>query len=307
MTWQRQYLRACKLIVSTAGGSGLDLSGLHIKFTIKKADAQTPNTAEIRIYNVAETTVARIRGEFSRVVLQAGYDANLGVIFDGNIKQVRFGRENGTDSYIDIAAGDGDDAYNYAVVNTTLAAGASQRDQIVAAAGSMEDRGVKTGHIGDTGTAKLPRGKVMYGMARDYMRQSAEASDTSWSIQDGKLQLVPMTGVLPNQAVVLNSKTGLVGQPEQTNDGIKVRCLLNPMLRIGGRVRINEKDVALAKLENTSKDAPANKPANISADGFYRLLVVEHTGDTRGNDWYSDLICLDIDATQPTNQQVKAD
>lgn len=305
MTGQRQYLRACKLIVATAGGSGLDLSGLHIKFSIKKADAQTPNTAEIRVYNVAETTVARIRKEFSRVVLQAGYEANLGVIFDGNIKQVRFGRENGTDTYIDIAAGDGDDAYNYAVVNTTLAAGASQRDQINAAASPMSERGVKPGYIGETGETKLARGKVMYGMARDYMRQSAEASDTTWSIQDGKLQFVPNTGVLPNQAVVLNSKTGLVGQPEQTNDGIKARCLLNPMLKIGGKVQINEKDVAQAKLADTSKDAQANKPADIAADGFYRLLVVEHSGDTRGNDWYSDLICLDIDATQPPNKQVK--
>lgn len=305
MTGQRQYLRACKLIVATAGGSGLDLSGLHIKFSIKKADAQTPNTAEIRVYNVAETTVARIRKEFSRVVLQAGYEANLGVIFDGNIKQVRFGRENGTDTYIDIAAGDGDDAYNYAVVNTTLAAGASQRDQINAAASPMSERGVKPGYIGETGETKLARGKVMYGMARDYMRQSAEASDTTWSIQDGKLQFVPNTGVLPNQAVVLNSKTGLVGQPEQTNDGIKARCLLNPMLKIGGKVQINEKDVAQAKLADTSKDAQANKPADIAADGFYRLLVVEHSGDTRGNDWYSDLICLDIDATQPPDKQVK--
>lgn len=305
MTGQRQYLRACKLIVATAGGSGLDLSGLHIKFSIKKADAQTPNTAEIRVYNVAETTVARIRKEFSRVVLQAGYEANLGVIFDGNIKQARFGRENGTDTYIDIAAGDGDDAYNYAVVNTTLAAGASQRDQINAAASPMSERGVKPGYIGETGETKLARGKVMYGMARDYMRQSAEASDTTWSIQDGKLQFVPNTGVLPNQAVVLNSKTGLVGQPEQTNDGIKARCLLNPMLKIGGKVQINEKDVAQAKLADTSKDAQANKPADIAADGFYRLLVVEHSGDTRGNDWYSDLICLDIDATQPPDKQVK--
>lgn len=142
-------------------------------------------------------------------------------------------------------------------------------------------------------------------MARDYLRQSAEASDTSWSIQDGKLQFVPMSGVLPNQAVVLNSKTGLVGQPEQTNDGIKARCLLNPMLKIGGKVQIDEKDVAQAKLPDTAKDAQANQPADIAADGFYRLLVVEHSGDTRGNDWYSDLVCLDIDATQPPNKQVK--
>lgn len=301
-----QYLRSCKLIVSTAGGDGLDLSNLHIKFAVKKADAQTPNTAEIRVYNVSESTVARIRKEFARVILQAGYESNFGVIFDGNIKQVRFGRENGTDTYIDIAAGDGDDAYNFAVVNTTLAAGAKQSDQIAAAGAQMSGRGIKTGYIADTGGQRLARGKVMYGMARDYMRQSAEASDTSWSIQDGKLQFVSATGVLPGQAIVLNSKTGLVGQPEQTNDGIKARCLLNPTLKIGGRVQINEKDVAEAKLQDTTKDAQVNRPADIAADGSYRLLVVEHTGDTRGNDWYSDLICLDVDATAPEKQQVKA-
>jgi len=304
-TEQRQYLRQCKLLVSTAGGSGLDLSLLHIKFAVKKSDAQTPNTAEIRVYNVAESTVARIRKEFSRVSLQAGYESNYGVIFDGNIKQVRFGRESGTDTYIDIAAGDGDDAYNFAVVNTTLAAGAKQSDQISAAASPMTARGVKSGYVGDTGGVKLPRGKVMYGMARDYLRQSAESSDTSWSIQDGKLQFVPLGGVLPAQAVVLNSKTGLVGQPEQTNDGIKIRCLLNPTLKIGGRVRVDEKDVSSAKLPDTAKDAQANKPADVASDGLYRLLVVEHSGDTRGNDWYSDIVGLDIDATQPPNNQVK--
>lgn len=302
---QLQYIRRCNLIVANEAGEGLDLSNLRIKFKIKKSDVQTPNTAEIRVYNLAEETANRIRKEFQNITLQAGYESNYGLIFNGNIKQIRFGRENGTDTFIDIAAADGDDAYNFAVVNTTLAAGSKQSDQIGAAARSMAGRGVATGHIDATGDAKLPRGKAMYGMARNYLRQSAEASNTSWSIQDGKVQFVSLTGVLPNQAVLLTSKTGLVGQPEQTNDGIKARCLLNPMLRIGGKVQINEKDVAEAKLPDTSKDAQANKPAAIEADGFYRLLVVEHSGDTRGNDWYSDLVCLGVDATAPAGKQVK--
>jgi hypothetical protein len=305
MTNQLQYIRRCNLTVSGASGDGLDLSSLRIVFKIKKSDAQTPNTAEIRVYNLAPDTAKQIRKEFKRVVLQAGYESNYGVIFDGNIKQVRMGRENGTDTYIDIAAGDGDYAYNYAVVNTTLAAGAKQSDQVNAAAGSMSSKGVNKGFIADTGTVALPRGKVMYGNARDYLRQSAEASGTTWSVQDGKLQLVPLTSVLPNQAVLLTSKTGLVGTPEQTNDGIKAKCLLNPMLKIGVRVKINEDEVAEAKLPDSTKDASANKPADISKDGIYRLLVVEHGGDTRGNDWYSDLVCLDVDASAPPGKQVK--
>lgn len=305
MSNQLQYIRHCNLIVANEAGEGLDLSNLRIVFKIKKSDAQTPNTAEIRVYNLADGTANRIRKEFQNITLQAGYESNYGLIFNGNIKQVRFGRENGTDSFIDIAAADGDNAYNFAVVNATLAAGSRQSDQINAAAGSMSGRGVSIGHMDATGGVKLPRGKVMYGMARDYLRQSSDASGSSWSIQDGKVQLVSLTGVMPNQAVLLTSKTGLVGQPEQTNDGIKARCLLNPMLRIGGKVQINEKDVAEAKLPGTSKDAQANKPPAIEADGFYRLLVVEHSGDTRGNDWYSDLVCLGVDATAPIGNQVK--
>lgn len=305
MADQTQYLRKFSLVVADQAGSGLDLSGMRVRFSVKKSDVQTPNSADIRVYNLAEETANRIRREFTRVTMQAGYESNFGTIFDGNIKQITVGRENGVDTFLDIAAGDGDDAYNYSVVNATLAAGASQRDQINATAASMGARGVKPGFIDDTGQARLPRGKVMYGMARDYIRQSAEASEASWSVQDGKLQVVKLTGVLPNQAVVLNSKTGLVGTPEQTNDGIQARCLLNPSLKIGGKVQINESDVAQARLEDTNKDDPVNKPVAIEKDGFYRLLVVEHSGDTRGNDWYSDLVCLGVDATQPVGQQVK--
>ena len=302
---QLQYLRKINLIVAGASGGGLDLSPMRIVFKTKKSDAQTPNTAEIRVYNLAPETAKKIRQEFKTITLQAGYEANYGVIFTGNIKQVRFGRESGTDTYIDIAAGDGDDAYNFAVVNTTLAAGAKQSDQISAAGNAMAGRGVGVGYVAETGAQALPRGKVMYGMARDYLRQSAEASETTWSVQDGKLQIVSLTGTLPNQAVKLNSKSGLVGTPEQTNDGIKARCLLNPLLKIGGKMQIDEKDVAEAKLPDTEKDSTANKPADISSDGVYRVLTIEHSGDTRGNDWYSDIVCLDVDATAPPGKQVK--
>ena len=32
-------------------------------------------------------------------------------------------------------------------------------------------------------------------------------------------------------------------------------------------------------------------------DGLYRIIKCEFTGDTRGNDWYADLVCIGIDDT----------
>lgn len=308
-----QYKRKCDLIISDDAGNGLDLSGLTINFAIKKTDGQTPNTANIKVYNLADSTLKKIQKEFTRITLQAGYESNYGVIFDGNVKRFTTGRENVVDSFLDIQAADGDEAYNFAVVNATLAAGATQRDQIAATAKTMQQLGTGVGYIdgADTSTA-LPRGKVMYGMARDYLRQSSESSQSSWSIQNGKIQVVKLSGILPSTAVQLNSRSGLIGTPEQTNDGVKFRCLINPLLQIGGLVHINEKDVLKAKLDDAplkpKKDGslPEKKePPYLAADGFYRLISATISGSTRGNDWYVDGVCLPIDYTAPEGEEVQ--
>jgi hypothetical protein len=295
---QEQWLRKCTLLVSDKNGDGLDLSQLRIKFLVKRSDTQTPNMAEIRVYNLEDKTAQRIQKEFSKVILQAGYESNFGVIFQGNVKQVIRGRENGTDTFIDIIAGDGDLSYNFAVVNATIAAGAGQSEQVNAAVGAMTKTGGTTaGNVGDMPASKLPRGKAMYGMARDYLRQTAETTNKTWSIQDGKVQFVPVTSYLPGEAVVLTSKTGMVGTPQQTNEGINLQCLLNPKLKVGGRVQLDNDTVARLKIDLSQPLSPANIPAPITEDGVYYILVIECVGDTRGTEWYSKLTCLNLDVT----------
>jgi hypothetical protein len=300
----RQYLRKCRLIIADDAGNGLDLSNLRIKFSVKKTDAQTPNAAEIQVWNLADDTANRIKKEFTQVTLEAGYEENIALIFKGNVKRISKGKENGVDSFIMIYAGDGDKAYNYSITNTTLAAGSTQNDQVNAAINNMKNNGISTGNIPSLGTEKLARGKVMYGMSRDYLRQSAKTTGTTWSIQDGKVQFVSLTEVLPNQAVVLNSSSGLIGSAEQTTEGIKAKCLLNPMLKIASKVKINEEDVTEQKQTDEGDGKKKNLTAT-AADGFYRLLAVEHVGDTHANEWYSNIVCLDVDATQPPKKSVK--
>lgn len=292
-----QYLRKCTLLVSNKAGDGLDLSLLHIKFSVKRSDTMTPNAAEIRIYNLEEQTANRIQKEFSKVILQGGYNDNFGVIFQGNIKQVLKGRETPTDTFIDIIAGDGDLSYNFAVVNSTIAAGATQKEQIEAAAGAMKAGGTGLGHVTNLPSAKLPRGKVMFGMARDYLKQSANSSQQSWSIQDGQINFVPMTSYLPGEAVILTSKTGLIGTPTQTNEGINLQCLMNPKIKISGRVKLDNASIARMKIDLSQPGSPANIPAPVSSDGVYYVLNIEHNGDNRGTDWYTKLICLNVSIT----------
>lgn len=294
-TSERQWLRKCSLIVGK-DDEGLELGELRITFKTTKGDIETPNSAVINVYNVTEETYDKLRKEFTRVILQAGYQDNCAVIFDGSIRQVRRWRENGVDICTSILASDGDAAYNYAVVNATLAAGSTTADHVAACQKAFEEKGAAKGYVPELSGATLPRGKVMYGMARKYMRDAAKQTDTTWSIQDNKMQMVPVKGYLPGEAVVLTSATGLVGTPEQTNDGIKVRCLLNPRLKIGGRVKLDNASIKEAQMELGITADIYGRP-RLDDDGLYRIIKCEFTGDTRGNDWYADLVCIGIDDT----------
>lgn len=292
-----QFGRVCKLIVFDSNRDGLDLSELRIKFTVKRSDTVTPNVAEIRVYNLSEETAKVIRKEFTKVILQAGYEGNYGVIFQGNIKQVILGRESATDTFIDIIAGDGDRAYNFAIVNATISAGSTPADQVSAAVKAMSPKGVTAGYMDDMPTEKLPRGKVMYGNARHYLSDAAQSTGKNWSIQDEKINIISKRSYLPGERVILTSKTGMIGTPKQTNEGVNVRCLLNPLIKIASRIEIDNASVELYKINLSVPNSPANIPAPLTADGVYYVLVVEYKGDTRGLDWYCDLVTLNVDVT----------
>lgn len=288
-----QYLRQVSLIVAD-GERGLDLSSLRIRFQVKQSDLQTPNNATIRIWNLSEATAAAVKKEFKRVILQAGYQGGaLGTIFDGTIIQAKSGRENATDTYLDIIAADGDEAYNFAVVSTSIAAGSTPSDRAKAAIGAMGDHGVTAGYIADLPGQPLPRGVAMFGMAKDHLRTIAAGSDAKWSIQNGQATMMQLTKPLPGAAVVLNAGSGLIGIPEQTQDGIRIRCLLNADIKVGGVVQVNNAAINLAPLAVSLSGQIQNSfLPRVTEDGFYRVIVAEHAGDTRGQEFYTDTICI---------------
>lgn len=303
----QQYLRQSSLIVGNDNGDGLDLSQLRFAFAIRRGDLQTPNSADIRVYNVSDQTADRIRQvipqpEFTRVVIQAGYEGNYGVIFDGQIKQVRRGRESQTDTYIDITAADGDRAYNYAITALSLTADKTgPKDQVSAIVADMARFGAGEGYVPELPKTKCYRGKAIFGMSRDELRKLANSTGCSWSIQDGKVTMIPLTCYMPGEAVVINAQTGMVGLPEQTQDGIRVKTLLNPTLKIGQRVKLDNKSIQQYRYNlAVNQQAQNNTTADyikLNSDGEYYVMQAEHSGDTRGNPWYTDIICLAVDAT----------
>ena len=312
----QQFLRACSLIVGNASGQGLDLSTLRIDFTVTHASVQTPKTLFARISNVSRATAATVQREFTRVVLSAGYQGAPGKLFEGEIRQIRFGRENPTDTYLDIIAADGDQAYSQGFISQTLAAGWTAGDVAREVVSATSGLGLKMGTPPPaTGQAGI-RPKVMFGPIRDHCRVLAASTGTSWGISDGELNFAALNvAAAPSQQeVVLSPSTGLIGIPRQTIDGVEATCLLNPQIKAGSYVRIDTALIAQAQVEtgygavaggNLVATGNQQKVVGLSPSGVYRVLQVDHTGDTRGDSWYSTMFCFADDGNAKLSDEHK--
>jgi baseplate hub protein gp41 len=317
-----QYRRQLSLVVSNLAGKGLELGAMRVTFTVKRGDMQTPNSLDARVFNLSNETAQKINSaEFTQVQLSAGYnptnDPNVSpaLIFKGTVRQTRLGRINQLESYVDITAADGDEAYNFAPIFITVPAGNSnQPSQIAAAiygalsvnAGNTSQK-ITQGYLPEFQPNGCIRGRVLYGMARDEARDHAWQNNCKWSIQDGAFTMVPYTSYIPGAEVpVISVATGLIGVPEQTQQGINIRTLLNANYKIGQLIKLDSQINAFRfGLDLPSEVTNQALAPGIVTDqqGLYYVMCANHTGDTRGQNWYTDLTCLAVDATQTINNQ----
>jgi hypothetical protein len=325
-----QWLKRVSLIVSDSSGNGLDLSNLRIKFEIESLDVShaIPPNGIITIYNLSDSTLKTLQ-EFTKVTLQAGYQppGKFGIIFSGTIKQFMRGHESPTDSFIKIFASDSDLAW-FMVTNKTLAPGYTAQDAVNTNIEAMKPAGVTMGYMpplaGKTGGLLPPnaRGRIFQGSSAALLDELGKSNNFTWHIANGKINIIPFSGYLPGVVVQLNAKSGLVGWPTNTNQGLFATCLLNPALRLAGLVQINNKDINTTfpakgaglpgtlgqNFPNASIGFPGlrdiNAPATVTDDGFYRIITMKHVGDTRGNEWYSSLDLLAVDMSAPVGEQV---
>lgn len=299
----KQWIRKISLRVGN-DEKAIDLSQLRVRFNVRRGDVDTPNTASIRVYNVSDKTAKTIQvsGEYTHVCLEAGYEGSFGVVFDGTITQVRIGRESQTDTYIDLSVADGDSAYNFAIINKSLAAGSTADEQVDVLASAMEPHGVTQGYRPELSQNKLPRGKVMFGEVKKYLSPIIRNQEAKWSIQDGRLTIIPFENYIPSEAIEVTSQTGMIGLPESTIGGLNVTVLINPKIRIGTVIHINNASIQQYEYSQNVKQGAGNFTASkggarIDDDGLYYVMVAEYVGDTHGQEWYSKLTCLAVDAT----------
>lgn len=315
-----QWKRVCDLeIGNAAAGEGLVLRGdasvataPRIQIDIEKTVKRTVNHATIKIFNLHPDNANRIKGEFDEVLVKVGYEADPLLVFAGNIRHAYRYRE-GVDWITELDCGDGDFDLRNTIVNTTLGAGTTDSDALNHIVQKMER--TKLGHA-VLKERKRIRGRVLSGAIDKEFDKIAAESDVQWSIQDGELVMVPVDSTLPTEAIVLRSDTGLLDAPQVDDKGITATCLLNPRIRPNGKVQLDNNSFRLKvlidhkfsatakpKVQHTTKPKAAKKLQRLDPDGIYKVLRVVHKGDTRGDEWKTEVTCVALAKTIPADSR----
>lgn len=272
-----QFMRAYRLlIVPKDGGNGIDVSQLRIVFNIEKSTTETPNYSHIVIYNLAQSTIAGIKAG-DNVILEAGYqNGNIGMIFTGEIVQPYVSREGSVDIALHLICQDGDEYLTTAFTSKTLAKGSKLSDAVSACAEGLDQNVVSKKMSGKT----YIRGRVLFGKSAALMRSMAKTVKAQFFVCDGKVNIAAAEDYDGDTAVELNPMTGLIETPNQTDDGVSAKCLLNPSLKLNSLVHIN------ANLLAVQQATTSQAPTDVNADGVYRIVKMVYEGDSRGQSWY---------------------
>jgi len=307
-----QWMRQCKLTVQVDSNQpqALDLSDFHIYFHISQPTTETPKAAEIYIYNISKDTMDKLCGVndqkvSSKVILEVGYESSgLEILFKGEVFQYRRGRDNQVDTWLCILAVSGKVVKTEKTVGISIPAGTSVDETKNILLKEYEKAGLQLGYTPELSDQKFIRGQVIFGSLDLNMQQFSKDNDLAYTLSDEEIHMRIVDKYTIEPLHILTAKTGVVGMPQLTTDGLKITCLLNPKLKWGGRVQVDMTNMQTESYDiaygQSGVDQPFKNPNLASGvNGMFIICSSEHSGDNRGTDWYTSLVCIAVGGTVP--------
>lgn len=275
----------------------MDVSLLKCEFAAKSTTETAASICTLAVYNMNAATEKEVIEEGFRIDIYGGYqEGQYGLIYTGDIVQVFRNRENGVDYRLEIIAISGMLSFNTNHVRSTIAAGSKPRDVVKAVADNAE-KPIGIGEISDDlPDEALPRGKVLFGTPAKYLRDLCTWNDAAyWEGEDGKLTVETVEQEIPEDKVlVLTPTTGLVGTPIYTDQGIQIKMLLDPRVKLRSMVKIDNEIIQRQALQiDAATGMQKNQlpqTAQFDKDGEYQVFSVEHRGDTWGDEWTTSVV-----------------
>lgn len=271
-----------------------DKNPLRCTFKNKKLMLVQYWSCEVTFWNLDAETGAKVIKEGDHVDIEAGYkDGPYGHIWSGNVFQATWDRENVTDYKITLYCLDGFGLLDSNMTNLTLAAGYNYRD-VITAMWTNSHTPIPIGEVTDSLDKKTaPRGKTCFMDPNTITRRIEQDNNAHAFMKDGRWNLAAIDDAYNKEALIVGPDRGLIGSPWQTQYGVYFRCLLNPDIMIQSPPMVVQikPGTAIQQMKTTPGGA---LPAVLDKEGFYKVVGTIYTGDTRGDDWYVDVIGINL-------------
>lgn len=252
------------------------ITGLRVQFRIERHLNSEPNTCAVTITNLAPETRAELQLDGTVVSIAAGHDGVARHLFTGDVKRAPSVRD-GADRHTQILLADGVRAYAQARAQRSYRAGTPVLTVLRDAASSMGLLLPKELESSSELRASFAAGYALEGATRDELTRLLAPFGYTWSIQDGKLQILRDDQVAPGAERLISSGpdgSGMIDVPTfafpkatkkrgSRKPVLTVANLLYPELVPGCAIRVISEEV----------------------NGRFKLDTVTHEGDTHGDGW----------------------
>ncbi|CAK9249993.1 unnamed protein product [Sphagnum jensenii] len=278
--------------------SDFSSEGLQIEFFVFQS-AKTDGgwwRAEIVIYGLNSPTLNLVLTQGLEVVLSAGFQNGgpYGLIWQGVLMQPMFELENVTSYKLTLLCMIGLVQNTNQLVNGSFAKNSTQRQVVAAMASKYANPPIPVQDIsGVDDQNRSSRGSIVFGQPYDYFADIAKVNLNNFWISNQGLNIKNLGSLLennpnPSPDFTYDYTNGLVGTPQQTQDGVEFNVLLDPRLQIGSVVQLNPLNVAINQFVNNGGNL--NLLNQLTQPATYVVGGLEHYGSSRGNTWFTKVI-----------------
>lgn len=228
----KNWLRRMEII---AGGKAFNSKDFDIDFSVSFNINEEPNDIDASIMNLSNTTINNNLIEKKPLIINAGYESDVGTIFLGYIADSETKWE-GQDKKTSIIGLDATDAYMNLYISKSYKEGIFANEIIE---DIIRMVGLRIGEFKLNNNVQYNRGRQVIGRARSILSEIVEVDcKTNLQIINGMV-VIRSIGVGLQTGFILNKDTGLIGMPEPitgTDDtekksklkaNFKAKCLLN--------------------------------------------------------------------------------
>ena len=310
--------RAWTLTVKLASGesqvlsqSGWDPEALRVVFDVLESTLPSPYWyADVIVYNLNDPEMQNILFNAVWLTLEAGYQSGpskSSIIWDGPVLQVIFDRENVVDLTMHFNCLAGPWLIEEQFVNLSVGPMSSQLHLV----SQMIEQ--TNGNLGEQVSDKAqqlltakqyPRGKTVFGKVSKFIAEMSDDNFLNTWISSGNQQYMselfnPNMSVTPDLVFGPPFPPGynpgnsdssitrsIIGVPKQSQFGCIFTVLLDPRLKVGlppMLVKLDQTVIQQLKVQYGQILTPLDQ------SGLFIAAQIRHYGDTRGNDWHTEV------------------